>query len=175
MPAKVKIVAVAFSVLFLMFLCAGVIEAKTNTTTTVASSLNPSTYQASVTFTATVSPADATGTVTFKNGSTTLGTGTLSGGVATYSTASLTIGSKSITASYGGDTNYNSSTSATLTQIVNKADTTTALASSLNPSTYKTSITFTATVSPGTATGTVTFKDGTTTLGTGTLSSGTAT
>jgi hypothetical protein len=43
--------------------------AKTNTTTTLSSSANPSTYGSSVTFTATVSPSAATGTVTFKNGS----------------------------------------------------------------------------------------------------------
>ena len=54
--------------------------------------------------------------------------------------------------------------------------TTTALASSLNPSTYGQSVTFTATVSGtgGTPTGTVTFKDGPTTMGTGTLTSGQA-
>ena len=43
--------------------------------------------------------------------STTLGTGTLSGGVATFSTSSLAIGSHTITAVYGGDTNFNGSTS----------------------------------------------------------------
>jgi hypothetical protein len=81
--------------------------AKTNTRTTLASSANPSTYASSVTFTATVSPSAATGTVTFKDGSTTLGTGTLSSGKATYSTSALAAGSHSITASYGGNSTYN--------------------------------------------------------------------
>jgi RHS repeat-associated protein len=148
---------------------------KANTTTTVASSLNPSTYGASVTFTATVAPSTATGTVTFKDGSTTLGTGTLSNGSATYSTSTLTVGSHTIKATYGGSGSYNSSTSSALTQTVNKANTTTTVASSLNPATSGQSVTFTATVTPSTATGTVTFKDGSTTLGTGTLSNGTAT
>jgi hypothetical protein len=148
---------------------------KANTTVTLASSANPSTYGASVTFTATVSPSAATGTVTFKDGSATLGTGTLSSGKATFSTSTLTAGSHSITAAYGGATNYNSSTSSALTQTVNKANTTLTLASSKNPSTYGSSVTFTATVSPSAATGTVTFKDGSTTLGTGTVSSGKAT
>jgi hypothetical protein len=148
---------------------------KANTTVTLASSANPSTYGASVTFTATVSPSAATGTVTFKDGSATLGTGTLSSGKATFSTSTLTAGSHSITAAYGGATNYNGSTSSELTQTVNKANTTLTLASSKNPSTYGSSVTFTATVSPSAATGTVTFKDGTTTLGTGTVSSGKAT
>lgn len=54
--------------------------------------------------------------------------------------------------------------------------TTTALSSSLNPSLLGQSVTFTATVAPAPPNGeTVTFQDGTTTLGTGTLSSGAAT
>jgi hypothetical protein len=145
------------------------------TTTTLASSPNPSIYMTSVTFTATVSPAAATGTVTFNDGATTLGTVSLISGVATYSTAALTLGSPpDITASYSGDTNYGSSTSAILMQTVNNLSTETVLTSSLNPSTYQTPVTFTATVSPVAATGTVTFKDGTTTLSTRTLSGGQA-
>jgi hypothetical protein len=54
------------------------------------------------------------------------------------------------------------------------ATTTTLAVSNSNP-TYGASITLTATVSPSAATGTVTFYDGSTSLGTGTLSSGTAT
>lgn len=153
----------------------GAVLAKTNTTTTLASSANPSTYASSVTFTATVSPSAATGTVTFKDGSTTLGTGTLSSGKATYTTSSLAAGSHSVTASYGGNTTYNGSTSSVLTQTVNKANSTTTLSSSANPSTYGSSVKFTATVSPSSCTGTVTFKDSSTTLGTGSLSSGKAT
>jgi hypothetical protein len=145
---------------------------KANTTTTLTSSLNPSTYQTSVTITATISPTAATGTVTFYDGATQLGTGQLSSGKTTYSTAALTVGSHTITASYGGDSNYNSSTSPNLTQTVNKANTTTTLTSSPNPSTYLTSVTFTATVSATAATGTVTFYDGATQLGTGQLSGG---
>ena len=93
----------------------------TPTTTALASSVNPSTFGASVTFTATVSPSAATGTVTFKDGATTLGTGTLSGGTATYSTSGLTTGDHSITAEYGGDGSYAASTSSALTQTVNPA------------------------------------------------------
>ena len=148
---------------------------KANTTVTLASSANPSTYSSSVKFTATVTPTTATGTVTFTNGSTTLGTGTISAGKATFSISTLAVGSNSITASYGGDTNDNSSTSATLTQTVNKTNTTVTLASSANPSAYGASVTFTASVTPTTATGTVTFTDGSTTLGTGTISAGKAT
>jgi len=153
---------------------AGAVSAKTATTTSLTSSLNPSTGGNSVTFTATVSPSAASGTVTFKDGAATLGTGTLSGGVATYATSALSAGSHSITAVYGGDVTYASSTSSVLTQTVNGISTATALTSSLNPSISGNSVTFTATVSPSAASGTVTFKDGAATLGTGTLSGGVA-
>ena len=146
-----------------------------STTTALSPSANPSTFGQSVTFTATVSPSAATGTVTFKDGVTTLGTGSLSSGTATFSTSSLTAGSHSITAVYSGDTNYTTSTSAITTQTVNKASTTTTLTSSANPSATAQTVTFTATISPSTATGTVTFTDGATTLGAPTIVSGTAT
>ncbi|HEV2423608.1 MAG TPA: Ig-like domain repeat protein [Terriglobia bacterium] len=149
------------------------------TSTSVTSSLNPSTYGTKVTFTATVTASSGTptGTVTFKDGSTTLGTGTLSGGKATFAISTLAVGSHSITGVYGASGNFLGSTSSTLTQTVNIASSTTTVASSLNPATYGASVTFTATVtsSGGTPTGTVTFKNGSATMGTGTLSSGKAT
>ncbi|HYL76326.1 MAG TPA: Ig-like domain repeat protein [Bryobacteraceae bacterium] len=160
---------------------------KANTTTAVTSSQNPSVFGQAVTFTATVAPVapgagTATGTVTFLDGGSPIGTGTLSGAVATFSTSALAAGSHTITTSYGGDGNFNGSTGS-LTgnpQIVNKADTTTAVNSSQNPSSVGQSVTFTATVSPvapgsGIPTGTVTFLDGGSPIGTGTLSGGVAT
>lgn len=149
---------------------------KATPTNTLASSLNPSTPGASVTFTATVTGYTPTGTVTFKDGTTTLGTGTLAGTgntrTATYTTTSLSTASHNVTAVYAGDTLNNTVTSAVLSQVVNSTAvaTTTTVASSLNPSTFSTSITFTASVTGTAPTGTVTFKDGATTLGTGTLS-----
>ena len=154
-------------------------QAQQATTTALIASPNPSAFGQSVTFTATVSSASGTptGTVTFKDGANTLGTGTLSGGVATLSTSLLALGGHTITAVYGGDTNFTGSTSSGLTQTVNQGATTTAVTSSFNPSVFGQSVTFTATVSSasGTPTGTVTFKDGANTLGTGTLSGGVAT
>src|SRR5439155_5954095 len=119
---------------------------KANTTTTVASSANPSVFGQSVTFTATVAvvapgAGSPSGTVTFLDGATTLGSGALSGSTATFSTSALAVGSHSITASYGGDTNFNTSASAVLTQTVNKANTTTSVASSVNPSVFGQSVT----------------------------------
>ena len=156
-----------------------------STTTALSSSPDPSVFGQSVTFTATVSPVapatgTPTGTVTFKDGATTLGTGTLSGGSASFSTNGLSVASHSITAVYGGDVNYNTSTSAALTQVVNKSASTVGLASSANPSVFGQSVTLTATVSAtspgnGTPTGTVTFKDGATSLATNNLTAGSAT
>jgi hypothetical protein len=158
---------------------------KAATSTALTSSANPSVYSQSVMFTATVTPTAPgggvpTGTVTFKNGSSTLGTVTLNGsGQATFTTSTLAVGSPSITAVYNGSTSFNTSTSAILTQTVNKDATTSSVTSSLNPSNHNQSVTFTATVvanapGTGTPTGTVTFKDGTKTLASKTLSSGKA-
>ena len=148
---------------------------KADTISTVASSLNPSTYGANVTLTGTVAPSSATGTLTFKEGSTTLGTATLGHGSGTLAISTLSVGSHSLTVVYAGNSNYNTSTSSTLTQTVNQASTTTTLTSSLNPSTFGSGVTFTATVSPSAATGTFTFKDGSTTIGTATVGHGSGT
>ena len=139
---------------------------------TLVSSQNPSTPAASVTFTAALS-AGATGTVTFMDGTTVLGSGTVSGSTTNFSTTALSIGTHSITAAYSGDGNYNGVTSPALSQVVNKTATIVTVASSRNPAPSGSSVTFTATVPAG-ATGTVQFLDGTTVLGTGTVSGGTA-
>ncbi|MGD1093054.1 MAG: Ig-like domain repeat protein [Bryobacteraceae bacterium] len=150
------------------------VGSKTNSTTTLTSSLNPSTSGQLVTFTAAVAPITATGSVTFLDGTSTLGSSSLSSGKATFSTSSLAAGPHSITASYSGDSNDTGGISGAVSQTVtaNKASTTTAATSTLNPSTSGQSVTFTATVSPSSATGTVTFLDGTTALGSSTLSTG---
>ena len=155
----------------------------TATTTTVMSSLNPSIIGQPVTFTATVKGSGSgtpTGTVTFKDGSTTIVSGVaLTGGSAMYQDPSLTAATHSITAVYSGDSNFTTSTSAVLSEVVNSslAATTTALVSSANPSTPGESVTFTATVNPtgpGTPTGIVTFWDGATELGSFALNGKTA-
>jgi large repetitive protein len=144
-----------------------------STTITVASNLNPALPGQTVTFTATVTPSAVTGTVQFYNGSTLLGSSTLTGGVATYSTSSLAPGTQSITADYGGSSTYGPSYSSALSEIV-KTSTSVSVSSSLNPATAGSVITFTALVSPSSATGTVQFLDGATVLGSATLSNGSA-
>jgi Bacterial Ig-like domain (group 3) len=146
-----------------------------SSTTTVLSSQNPSTTGQLVTFAATVSPSTATGTVQFLSNGTNLGIPVvLSGGQASLTTSLLLAGTNNITASYSGDSVFGSS-GGTLFQIVNKNVTTITLLSSNNPSTIGQSVTFTATISPSSATGIVTFMDGVTLLGTETISSGTST
>ncbi len=106
----------------------------------VTSSANPVFVQNAVTFTATVALSASqptgsgsgvqpmgsapglsgpTGTVTFLDGTTPLGTGTLNAsGVATFTTSNLAVASHSITASYGGDANYLPGPSSVLTEAV---------------------------------------------------------
>jgi len=86
---------------------------------TVSASPNSSVYGGAVQFTATEEFPNASGTVTFSDGSTTLGSATMSSDVATYSNSSLAAGGHSITASYTG--NSSSVTSPALSFTVNQA------------------------------------------------------
>lgn len=139
------------------------------TTTALASSANPSAPGQDVTFTATVTadPPGAgtpTGLVTFIADGSAIGTVPLDAtGTAAIHTSSLAAGDHSIIATYGGDGNFTAS-SATLTQTVSKIATSTALASSANPSIIGGQVTYTATVSPAPDGGTVAFTDGGTTI-----------
>jgi hypothetical protein len=141
--------------------------AKVPTTTTVASAPNPSTFGQSATFTATVTPTDGGGTVSFAaDGSATpisgCGGATLNlvagSQVATCTTSALGGGTHVITATYSGDGTYAPS-SGTLGggQVVNPVKTTTTVASSVDPVVYGNPVTFTATVSPSDGGGTVSF------------------
>ncbi len=138
---------------------------------------NPSTVGQQVTFTATVSPSGPfapTGTVTI-TGCGSLGISATAPYQATCTTTFTAAGSNSITAAYSGDSNYASS-SVGVTQTVNQGTTTTALTSSLNPSSVGQQVVFTATIAlPSGATiapgGTFNFtNNGTTISGCGTAS-----
>jgi hypothetical protein len=151
------------------------------TATALSSSANSSVFGQQVSFTAIVNPSASftftpSGTVTFSDGATTLGTATLISGSAIFNAASLSVGSHSITAAYGGDSNFAPSTSAVVTLVVNQSGSATSLSASPNPANFGQLVTLTATVTAvapgaGTPTGTVTFQDGTTTLATGALNS----
>jgi uncharacterized protein (TIGR03437 family) len=148
----------------------------------LVSSANPSAAGAAVTFTATLATPQGfttapTGTVTFRDGTATLGTATITGGQAAFTATGLAAGDHTIVAAYSGDANYPASTSAALTQRVDRATTTTALAAGADAEGYF----LTATVAgPGAGTarpgGTVAFEDvaGGSPLGTATLANGAA-
>ncbi len=150
---------------------------KAASSTNLTSTPNPSQYNQTIVLRATVGSATGaipTGKVTFKEGLNNIGTVVLTSGAASLSVSNLTVRSHSITAVYAGDANFSASTSAAVNQIVNRATTTTTLASTPNPSTSGTAVTFTATILGaygGTPSNTVTFKDGTTTIGSVVLSS----
>jgi hypothetical protein len=130
------------------------------------SSAKPSLLGTAVTFAAKLSPLAATGTVTFTDGGVTIsGCDNLSAtlGVASCTTT-LALGSHSITVVYSGDATYAGSTSHPVTQNVLQA-TSVSLISAPNLSIINQSVTFTATVTPGAATGTVTLWDGTAVIG----------
>ena len=157
--------------------------ALTATTTTLTSvpTPNPSIFGEPVTLSATVTStagAPPNGEIiTFKSGTISLGTGTLSSGMASLTTTALLGGTDSITSAYGGDADFAGSTSTAVSQVVGKASSSTTLKSSLNPSTYGQSVTLTASVSGqfgGTVTGTVTFSNGSTSLGSVSLSGNSA-
>ncbi len=144
------------------------------TTLLTASPAMPS-FGQSVELTATVTGSTPTGSVTFYDGSTALGTGTLdTSGIATLSLSTLAIGPHSITAQYGGDTTHNASNSSVMTVTVTPQPVATIItlsASALNVI-QGSSVIFTAAVTAtanGISTGSVTFYDGSTALGAGTL------
>ncbi len=96
--------------------------ALSSTTTSLAASPTSITAGQSVTFTATVASSSGTpaGTISFLNGTTSIGTGALnSNGVATFTTSALAAGGNtSFTASYSGDANFAASSSSAVTVTV---------------------------------------------------------
>ena len=155
-------------------------DAVAPTTISIASNPNPVVAGAVLKLTANIQPTVAgsgsgtiSGTVTFYDGANSLGVAIVTNGASTLSVTTLTPGTHSLTGVYSGSTNYGPSTSPALSQSVTLATTTTALASSANPSSAGGSLTLTATITSngGAATGPVTFFDGATKLGIGQLNS----
>ena len=93
------------------------------TTTSLVSSLNPSGFSESVTFTATVSATGETvtgGTVTFFDNGVQMGSPvTVSSQQAAFTTTTLTVGTHTITATYSGAGEFSGSTSGNFSQVVN--------------------------------------------------------
>ena len=135
------------------------LDLRVNTTITLISAPNPSAIGQPVTFTATVTnPAGGTptGTVTFKDGTTVLGSQSLgAAGAATLITSSLALGTHSITAEYGGDPDFNGSVSAALTHLVTAVATTTTISAPTVSYDANASVTVMVTSSAGTPIGSV--------------------
>lgn len=145
------------------------------TTATLVASSNPAVAGAVLRLTATVSAPSAllnsgtlSGSVTFSDGTSNLGTAAISpSGIATLDLSSMTVGQHSLTASYIGNVDYAISTSTVLLEGVQLASTAVQLTSSSPTSIAGSGITLTAVVS-GTGSipsGTVTFFDGSRSLG----------
>jgi hypothetical protein len=148
---------------------------KANTAATITSNTpNPSTVGLTVMVTFAVAPSPPgvgipTGSVTVSDGTGDTCTGTLSGGTGSCAMPILTPstpGPKPITASYGGDTNFNTSVSPSVPQTVLKANTATTI-TSLSPGSVvvgqPVTVSFKVTPPAGdilTPTGTVTVTDG---------------
>jgi len=146
-----------------------------SSTITLSSSANPSAAGQFVTLSANVTGAGPTGIVSFKDGTATIGTATLNAGVAALATSFSAAGAHSLTAVYAGDAANAGSTSAGISQTVTANATTTTLSSTVNPTAVGQNTTLSAAVTPATATGSVTFREGTITLGSATLNAGVAT
>jgi hypothetical protein len=135
------------------------------TTLKLTSSLATSVWNQPVTFTAQLTPAGGeSGSIVFSfDGVAQPPAAVDAAGTATIMTASLPVGAHTITAAYAGDGNYlPSAATATdggaggsITQTVGKAPTTVTVISSFNPIPFGQAVTFSATVSPPQATGTI--------------------
>jgi len=151
------------------------------TSIAVTTSGSPALVLSPITFTATVTGNGGipTGTVTFLSDGVSIGVANLSAtGTAAFTTSALAAGTHSITASYGGDVNDSPSTSAAISQAVGTIQTVTDLGTATTTGTSPQTI-LVATVLASTGpvpTGTITFNNGTTTIGSAPLdSSGVAT
>ncbi len=155
----------------------GVYSNQLAATTTILQTSNAApAFDTNVTLTAMVSPSSATGSVTFYNGAVSIGTGAVSSGAATLVTQFAAGGTIALKAIYSGDYFNATSTSSAVTETVSgPLVTSTSLEASTPAIAAGGSATLTATVSPSTATGSVTFYNGSTAIGTGNISSGVAT
>jgi uncharacterized protein (TIGR03118 family) len=138
--------------------------------------VKPTVYGQQVTFTVNVTPTDPnagppTGTVTFMDGATVLGSADLdASGQAVFTTSALPPGDHAITAVYTGDADFDPASSVALTQTVTKAQTTTTLTSSDLQAILGEPVTLTVNVaalapSSATPTGTVALMEDGTVLG----------
>ena len=119
----------------------------------VTASPDPTVFGQADTLTATVIVAapgagSPTGTVSFFDGATLLGAGTVDSGVASVTISDRSVGTHPITAVYGGDGNFTGNTSPVDTTTVTQANTTVSLAAAPDPSVFGQPVTYSALVIP---------------------------
>jgi hypothetical protein len=135
---------------------------KATPTIAISNSASPSDYGAPIVFTATVS-SGPTGSVSFYDGASSIGSASLEGTIATLTTAKLSVGVHTMSASWPGNSNYTAATSAPISQTVSQTQTATTIAAAPNPGIAGVATALTATVKltagVATPTGSVTFAD----------------
>lgn len=147
------------------------IDPASTTTTVDAAPVSPQPHGAEVTFTATVSPAAADGTVQFFDGTAAIGSPVaVTGGTATATSSTLDVGDHSITATFTpADGNFTTSTSDPVTYTIQQPSAqATSVGLAVDPSgsaAAGSTEVLAATVTPSAAAGTITFFDGTTPIG----------
>lgn len=144
------------------------------TTTTLSSDRNPIRVGLPITLTATVEPSDATGTVEFFEFGQRFGAAALVNGVATVSYSSSAVGSRTLSATYGGDATYAVSSGFMVEQVIPKITTALSLRSSENPSLAGRTVTLTATLTPAPASGAIDLFDSGVPIGTAAIDQGSA-
>ena len=135
-----------------------------SSTTTVASNLPTSAWGQAVRFRVTVSSSTTVPTgsaIVFVDGNS-LGTCTLAAGICDVTTGSLSVGPHTVSATYTGNGNHLASDSATITQTVLQATTTTTITGSAADATQGSTVVYTVTVdsTTGTPTGTAQVYEG---------------
>src|ERR1035441_8301909 len=157
-------------------------SSETATTVTLASSENPAAYGDQLILTATVIPASGTaipsGSVTFEDSGTSLGTVTLNAsGQAALVESGVIERTQAISAKYAGSTEFASSVSLALEQQVTVQGSTTLLIPTVDPAPYGETLLFVVSVvaanGTGVPTGAVTLMNGGSAVGTATLAGGT--
>ncbi|MGO8687553.1 MAG: Ig-like domain-containing protein [Candidatus Dormibacteria bacterium] len=155
----------------------------TATTVTLTSSENPTAYGDQLILTATVIPASGTavpsGSVTFEDGSSSLGTVSVGAtGQAALVCSGLAAGTHQLTADYAGSATFAASVSSVLEQDVTVQGSTTLLLPTVDPATYGETLLFVVSVLPaaggGVPTGRVSLLDGGTAVGSASLVGGAA-
>ena len=156
-----EISSVAFIILISLVSLATAASAQSQATVALSASQNPAVYGSSVSYSLVVSAGTVpTGTVTLYDSGSPVGTAALdTTGSSTLTLSTLAAGTHLLSARYGGDGTYSSSTSATLTETITTTDPGLTIVSSDNPSAFGGTVQFTVTLASE-STGTVAVQDG---------------